>query len=895
MRRSSILSVGLVVLVTSLLAVEARAASVADALPPQVFVYIDIPSVPALQSTDVNSAYGQIMAQPQVQTFLEKGFPALSTVDQTISAMTGKTWPQVLDLCKGEVAMALVQGAGTATEPQASFVLVADVGKDQTTVKDFVTQASGRISANWQQQEIPGTTAYSTQLGTSAIAYAFVGEHLVIASTLDTLKAVAGGLQAGLPASLANDPTYVKSLALAHAEQPEMVIYANVSLFSKAVLPHLGERGTRAYNESGLNDVASVIYSSRPVGKGYVDKIALYCPSGRKGVFAALSSTEGDYKKYLSMIPADVMSAAWTHMDFASIYDTVKGIVDTATAGEEELQREDPLAKLEADTGINLRQDIVGSLGKNVITYSPRPSAILGLALGGGIGQSVTLVELTDPARLEKSLDKTWNYAVAQQNAAEAEIGSSEPSAESSAPAARQRAASPEERRVTFTTEPFGDKTIYEMRISLGPKVPLQLSPAMAVRDGWLIFSMQAQNVKNMLGSPLIAAMPAVSSTAPGAACPTPPNILSNTDYTSAASIAGLANAGASYLDTKSLFETLYSLVGIGLPLMTSSLGGQMPIDPTLLPEPSVISSHLFGSATSINVQDSSIEFTSFGPIGDARLLYMAAAGGTALGVWYQQARATVQSQRPQAETEGEPTQEELTKSELATIGRGLFLYARSHDGAFPGDLKTLADAGTLKDESGDTTVNIDDYSYVPGLMLKDDSRLIIVFSHKSSPSGRGVLLVNMNVMDLTDSEISEQVGGWLDLSDNPPANEAEAACIKNLHYLGDSVKRYAELHDGLTPEKLDWKTSYRFAPLVLHCPADTSKGAVDYAAVAGLSISSIGDDKKADTVLVYEAEPRHDGKAAVAFLDGNIKLLTAEELKTALDKTKALAAPAAQ
>jgi hypothetical protein len=145
--------------------------------------------------------------------------------------------------------------------------------------------------------------------------------------------------------------------------------------------------------------------------------------------------------------------------------------------------------------------------------------------------------------------------------------------------------------------------------------------------------------------------------------------------------------------------------------------------------------------------------------------------------------------------------------------------------------------------------------------------------------------------MNLSDGELVEQVGGWLDLPDNPDEAALSAACDINLTTLAASVERYAQFHEGVVPNELSSNADYRFAPLVTSCPRDNDFASSDYATVSGLVLTGLSDEEKSHALLVYEKRPCAGGRHGVVFANGGIKRLDDAELNAAIESTKALTA----
>ncbi|MCD6405973.1 MAG: hypothetical protein J7M19_09115 [Planctomycetes bacterium] len=818
------------------------AAEVAEALGPDVLVFVNIPSVKTLRGGSADSAYARIMAEESVQKFIKEGFPALGNALEAYKNVTGKDISDFADFCEGEAALVVLPDARSG----AALAVILEFGERAEEFKQFYAELVAQLPVEWKQVDIPGTTATVGSSPQVDFAYAVAGEHFVFSSSLEALKTVCGGLFSGRAENLAGDAQYLKCLTLGGVEQAELVAYVNVRDILALVEPLMPPEAAHALHEIGLSSLAAALYSSHPLGGGFLDKALMYFPEGRRGVFAAIEPSDEDYHRVFSKVPAEALSASWCRADFAALYAWLSVAVKAAAPEEAVGAFSQRVLEIEGLVGVNLRADLIGSLGKNVVAYEPLPSGILGIGFSGGLGQQVMMVELTDDERFGKALAACWSYLQEHQQEYTLNL----------------RGPPPANTPMTFSfaDETFGDTNIYQAGITLGPMV--QVAPALAVSDGWLVFAMNAQSVKNALS----LSGKKVRS------------IFDNHYYTKAAAFAGTPNAAASYADVKVIFENTYSLLPLVMPLVLAQLGTDTPIDQFLMPPTQAVSRHLFAIADSVSVSQKTIRASEYGPVGTLRTGYVGGVTGAALAYWF--------AQHP---PEGAPRPEaaQPRESDLKNLGLAMAMYSADWDGAFSNDIETLNRMGYLS--PGDR-VDPARFTCVPGLGDNDDPRLILAFSKEGGTDGRLVLFGNKMIMNLTDAEVAEQVGGWLDLPENPSEALLETACGRNLRELAASVKRYAEFHDGKVPEKLDKKTDYRFAPLVTRCPAHPSPKGPSYATVAGLDISSVPQDARASVVLVYENGPAHREKPGVVFLDGTLKRLTPDELRQAVESTRKLA-----
>lgn len=861
----------------------------AQALPQETVIFIDVPNLPEARA-QAGTAYTEIMSEEQVRKFIAEGFPALAELTKDVEKAAGRKFEDVAAFCKGEAAVALVP-SGDAT--QFAFVAMMDVGADPAAFEEFVSSVAAQFPATWQEEQIPGATVKWTQVGMARVSYAVAGNFFVLSSSLERLKEAVAGLSSPPSRNLAGDATFAKCLELQKVDKPELVAFVSFNGIKAQLLPMLPPFVTDIYGKLGLDGLAGALYSSRAAGKGFMDSVALYFPEKRAGVFGAVEPEEGGYEKNLSIVPTEVLSASWTSIDAAKVVDAAAAVFEMlppfvqASIGN-------GLDKFQAESGVNLRDDVLGSLGHNLVSYTPVPTPMMGLGLSGGFGQQVWFVELKDAAKFVKSLDAMWKYGKehepqaapgASSESTESALqpqGGEAPPAEAPAEAGREEPGVPapqENVKLFFETETFANTTIYQLRIV--SKAGVQVVPSVAVVNGRAVVSSDTQSVKNIIGAPEKPER----------------TLFDNPDYMAAARMAGPANAGASYMNTRLMFETAYQLVAVGLPMIMSQLPVPAPIDQALLPEQQAVVSHLYGSASAVNATDNAILMSSYGPVGLVRTAYLAGVGGGALLRWAQESGLTAPGGpgRPAAEGQPgapsavEPEKPKVEKPDSKRLAEALFMYAQRHEGEYPPDLETLVSDRLMKQTPG-LPIDFSDWRYVKGLTALSDKRLILLFERAAGPSGRSVILAGGEVMTLTDDEIAQQVGGWLNFPENPTDADKEAACLKNLEVLAESVRLYASLHNGALPTELDVRTSYRFAPLVLTCPAATVHRGADYGTVVGANIEDVPDPVKPLVLLVYEKADGHGGKAGATFLDGTTKSLTPEELKKAIDETRIVA-----
>ncbi len=822
--------------VASVLSPGAGAAELAEAFGRDTYVYVSIPSVPVLRANSAESAYGAMLGSEEVAKFFGEGFPALTALEDKFREIAGRDYGEVIDLATGRAALAMVP------DPNHMVAGVAAIQVDESSgeFKSFIDHLAEGAGLEWNEVDVPGTTVRFAQAGPAQVAYATAEGYFIVGTSLEAVRVLCLGILSGRSDNLVTNETYAQCRAKARSPQAELEAFVHLAPLVNLVLLQAPPEARPALDELGLTGLAALHYSSSPAGKGFTDRVLLYFPDGRAGVFAALEAAPDEYRDFLESVPSNTLSANWLHLEPGALWDSIGAAVRTVAPPEGLEEAASQLEAMETSTGISVREDLIGSLSGNLVTYSVVPSQTLALAFGGGMGQTVISAGLSDEERFTKAFDACWDYLAEQAAAVQGEGG--------------EEAPFEPQVRFNLNRRPFGETTVYEAALVLNPAV--QITPSLAISQKRLFVATDLQTLKNALSRPADAT-----------------GLGKNEDYMRAAGFAGEATTGASYANTPAVFESVYSLASVFLPLVTAQMQVPSPVDILLLPPARSFSRHLVGTAEAIRADEDSITATSHGPVGILRTIWLSAVGGGAMANW-------VAAQGPAAA----PPESHTERNQLKILGLALLMYSNDNNGAFPPDFATLGRERYLKGGSG---VEIRRFRYVPGLDDYDAPGLIIAFSRETTPAGRAALFVDGHVMHVTDTELVEQIGGWLELGEEPTPAEVEAACEKNLKTLAASLKRYAEFHEGRLPDALSKTVNYRFAPLVVNCPADAEIGDSDYAVIAGLDISTVGDERKGSVVLVYEKSARHDNKAGVVFLDGRFDRIPAARLEELIEASR--------
>jgi hypothetical protein len=102
--------------------------------------------------------------------------------------------------------------------------------------------------------------------------------------------------------------------------------------------------------------------------------------------------------------------------------------------------------------------------------------------------------------------------------------------------------------------------------------------------------------------------------------------------------------------------------------------------------------------------------------------------------------------------------------------------------------------------------------------------------------------------------------------------------CQTNLHAIWENLRIYS-IENETFPPSLEALVEWGANPQLLNCPATEGQG---YIYIPGQNENAPGQN-----VLVYELKAAHDGRCNLLRVDGQIELLTPEQVQDAVNKTQ--------
>jgi len=368
------------------------------------------------------------------------------------------------------------------------------------------------------------------------------------------------------------------ALKMASEMEPDFPMWLDVAGIGRAV-DALGLRsvnavgGTTAYVSNGDNN------GNRSVSKGFC-----YAPAPtRKGLLGGGNKTLD--MRFLSWVPKDAASFGARTFDLASVYAALVG----ALKAYDEQMAEGMLAQLaarEKQLGVNIKEDLISSLGNQYMSWS-MPMAALGTT-----PEMAILVEVKDQQKLLQTLQ-----TVAKLSRGTFEIDKSE-------------------RRGI---------TVYQLQINwdptggMGMMNPLDMFiPTFSFKDGYLVAGFSTGDVKRVFKRMDREDDPSG-------------DIRSNPEfepYLASIPKEGIYSVGFS--DWKANFEGIYQAVTSFAAFIP--VDDNIPIDLSLLPDVQTLTQHLFGSVAWSQADGEGFHGVSQGPWGPETVMLLCGAVGAGVG-----------------------------------------------------------------------------------------------------------------------------------------------------------------------------------------------------------------------------------------------------------------------
>ncbi len=384
-------------------------------LPATTQVYLRFDGVDAHRAAHAKTALGQ-MLQGDTGTFLaslykqiEEGASAAATMSQLFSGAS----PQQMKKMQAEAA-ALARLPGLIADkgfvlafevrsldpPQGQLTLILpDAGAKPDPLFGALRLAAALAKANIKETRIADRTVFSLNLEVVHLTWWVEGKHAVLTLGTDNPEVVVKSTTTGKHARLSGTPLFKRLQSFDKFETA-----ARAFIDAAAFVKLGGRRGPevrRLLDDLGLDGLKSLVFYSGYDGKAQRDLVEWDMPGPRKGLLTLLGGKSFRLAD-VPPLPPDAVSWSTTNFDTAALYDTLLQAVENVVR----LVSPDDVPKVkgftqEADKllGIDLRKDLLGTLGDRLAQYSSPGEGPLAL------GQTF-LLRVKDADKLQGALEQ---------------------------------------------------------------------------------------------------------------------------------------------------------------------------------------------------------------------------------------------------------------------------------------------------------------------------------------------------------------------------------------------------------------------------------------------------------------------------------------------------------
>jgi len=723
---------------------------VAGELPEGTFFYGYFCGFGKLKEAPTDTAVGRMLADPEAGKLP-------GAMKKVISSLVKWGMEQIAKEYGGESAETLGEVGAVAADlmyyPSYAAVMPGPRGMVMVEAGEKaqeLAEQTGRIVAGIGKLVGEGGLGVGRdEVGGREIQHCRLGEHVSLAWTADKgrfviasgAEGIPGGEEGpGIPAamqvvaqmmegtlkgtrSLAESETFRRMAERSGYEGALDLTHIDVRGIVSSVEKLLPDDAKAALEGSGLKSLAALGEATRFDPPGIREKGFVWFPQGREGIFEALLVSRMADEELL-WIPREVMGASAGSIDLGILFDRYVQVLEAASAETAEEIR-NGLAEAKEEVGIDIREEVVGSLGRKVVFY------MQGTGVNPFVPSMVLSIEAKDEAKLKECLERLFFYVGAKQALSSAE----EPPP-----------------FWTMAIENFGSRKVYYMKSS---ESMWGMNPAIAVEDGRVVAALAVGDVKEALTR---------ERTKERA-------ILANEDFAQSRKRLPAESLMVTYTDSKRSYETNYKMILMQAKMMSAMTGGE--IDLSELPPAGAVSQHLFGNVgVGVELED-----------GIGWECYSAVPGVETVPMILM-ASVTIPLATEGMTTGREQARKAACKNNLKMIGLALHIYSTDHDEYFPqgktaatvieelvaGDYLPadsevfICPAAAGDHEAWERTKKISaatvSYRWVPGLNVISPPDFIIMYdkSLEHHGNGRNVLFVDGHVEWMREEDFQKRL-----------------------------------------------------------------------------------------------------------------------------------------
>ncbi|MBX3424549.1 MAG: DUF1559 domain-containing protein [Pirellulales bacterium] len=497
-------------------------------------------------SAESSNQTEQLFAEPQVQRFFAE---VESQVMKAVRKNVGPAPQQQALLQNLPPLLTLL-----VTRPSALYVeevspapggvtveagVVISAGDQRAAVEKAVANllaAAGPQAPQFVEESLAGLTWRRAALPPQAppLRWAWKGNYLLLAVGPQTPAKLVERMEG-------DAPQWLDKGRAAHREVERELSFMRLDVAGilNRVQPIVAQQNPEAWpiaERLGLTSIRELTARNGYDGSGCISSTLLNTGGQRPGVLA-LMPHEPLQEQDLAPVPRDALLAMAVRLNPSQLWDDVMGMV-VQFHPEAEAEADRGLMDVKNRVGIDVRKDIVDSLGDAWIVYLP----------GGDLMSSwlnaAVAVRVKDPQRLDRAMTKLCVMA---------------------------RTAVPEDEAALVESR-VGNHTLYTVQFL---RNPAPISPAWCVSDEWFVAGLLPQAVRSV-----VERQPAESLAAA-------PSVAAALSAEGGAAVLG-------YQDTQRLVQSFYPWLQAFAQMAAGQLRKEgIEIDPSIVPTMDVIARHM--------------------------------------------------------------------------------------------------------------------------------------------------------------------------------------------------------------------------------------------------------------------------------------------------------------
>jgi prepilin-type processing-associated H-X9-DG protein len=594
------------------------------------------------------TALYEILTSPEMKEVFAGPLAALRKIAAKEAAKEGAPGPDiVLPLVNTRLAVAAVglqMPQQQGEQPQPQVLVVIEVGKpDSPAAKaaalllDNAQGALGIPPDAFQDAKIAGHTVKSATVGPMQVSYTTTADgHFV----LGTAGALALSLDK-VTTKLSANREFQRVSEISGGNEVFLLHYAHGAVMQKFGMFLMGNPALRRVLVGpgfGLQNVRTVTLAVAPDGRGFRGTAFIRSPGELQGLLKIVASKPLDPKVF-ELAPASCTFFAGRSCNVGELWDFIVNQVALAEpkAGEE---YEEAMAKIRDALGVDLRNDLVGSLGTNFAVFGS-PFAVVAEIKNRDKFNAAIQSMLTKLAQVAAKEERDFRGAELRLNSLK-----------------------------------YAGHTITYVD---GERLPMFVQPCYTMVGDFAVFGAFPASLKSYL-------LEMKSGT----------SILDNVDFKAARARVGAKPAGLYYADTRGFVGGVYTYLPmlVGLAKMAPPEFQALAPDAAKLPPAQEITSRLYGCSMALRKVEDGLLVECHSPVivpTPPEVQYQSSIGTTAV---------LAGMLLPALGRARHEARKVKSMSNLSQIAKASMLWLLKHGGNefYPPSLKELVDRGIIGD-----------------------------------------------------------------------------------------------------------------------------------------------------------------------------------------------------